>query len=213
MKYKNLYYFLLLLVLLPACHTAKIYTSPNFNKTKSSIKQLAILPFDVTVNKNRMPNGMKADFMKKARRMGGFNMQKNAFSWLAKRRKNYTVEIQDVNLTNELLQKNNITIEQLQIIGKSELCRLLNVDGIISGRAELTKLMSDMGAETVYDLTGFVGTNNKAATSLAIHNTSNELLWQFEYRTSGTSGSTTASMINELMVKAAKRFPYKTAAQ
>lgn len=213
MKHNYLYCLLLLLAWLPACHTAKIYTSPNFANTKNSIKQLAILPFDVTVNKNRMPNGMKADFMKKAKRMGGFNMQKNTYTWFFKRRRSYTVEIQDVNLTNDLLQKNHITIEQLQTIGKRELCRLLNVDGIISGRAELTKLMSDMGAETVYDLTGFVGMNNKASTSLTIHNTNNELLWQFDYRTSGTSGSTTADMIGEVMVKAAKRFPYKTSGQ
>lgn len=209
MKRSFFCYIISIITAISACHAPRIYTSPNFNTAKNHIKLLAILPFNVTVNKNRMPNGMKPDFLKKAKNMGGYQMQKSAYAWFARRRKEYYVEIQDVNRTNDVLQQHRISIGELQQMDKRELCRLLHVDGIITGRAELDKLMSDMGAERVYDLTGFMGANNKANASLAIHDTNNELLWQFDYRTSGTSGSTTADMIGELMVKASKRFPYK----
>lgn len=209
MKHNFLFYFLAIMVTGTACHTPKIYTSPNFNTTKTRIKLLAILPFTVTVNKNRVPNGLKPDFLKRAKRMGGYKMQKSIYTWFARRRKEYYVDIQDVNHTNDLLLQHRISLEELQQMDKRELCRLLHVDGIITGSAELDKLMPDMGAEQVYDLTGFMGANNKASASLAIHDTNNELLWQLDYRTTGTSGNTTADMIGELMVKVSKRFPYK----
>jgi hypothetical protein len=75
----------------------------------------------------------------------------------------------------------NISYADIALQDKTELCKLLGVDALISGRATLSKPMSEGAAVTVAILAGGWGSTNKTATTLTIHDASGELLWKYDY--------------------------------
>ncbi|HEX3767772.1 MAG TPA: hypothetical protein VHT72_05310, partial [Puia sp.] len=137
--------------------------------------------------------------------------QCSAYTWLLKRQNEYTATFQDVDITNALLEKANISFDSLSLKDKGELCRLLNVDAVISGKAISSKPMSEGAAVTMILVLGNAGgTTNKTVLTLSIHNSKNELLWKYDYTAAGGYGSSPKEMTNALMKNASRKFPYKT---
>ncbi len=197
-----------LVVLLAACGPT-IYKSAGFEDSKSSIKKLAILPFTVSIDSKKLPKGVTVENIMESQMKTGYDMQGVAYKWLLQREKNYTTQFQDVDKTNALLKKANITYDNLSTSEKGELATLLGVDGVISGRATLSKPMSEAGAIVVAVLIGGLGSTNKATTALTIHDTKSDLLWKYDYQASGSLGSNAESLTNALMRNASKKYPYK----
>lgn len=189
----------------------KIYQAGNFENSRNSIKTVAILPFLVSIDSKRLPQGVTIETLKKSEERKGYNMQCAAYTWLLKRQKEYTATFQDVDQTNALLEKANISFDSLSLKDKGELCRLLNVDAVISGKAISSKPVSDGAAFTMIVVLGGSGvTTNKTVVSLSIHNTNNYLLWKYDYAAAGGYGSSPKELTNALMKNASKKFPYKT---
>ena len=149
--------------------------------------------------------------LKESEEKTGYEMQNVAYTWLLQRQTNYTATIQDVDKTNSILNSANITYAEIALKDKAELCKLLGVDGLISGRASLSKPMSEGAAVTIAVLAGAWGSTNKTATTLTIHDTSGELLWKYDYQASGSIGSSSQNLTTSLMKNASKKFPYKKA--
>lgn len=200
--------FLILLISLTSCGPT-IYKSADFDDSKSSVKTLAILPFNVSIDSKRLPKGTTIETLKDSQEKTGYDIQSNAYTWFLQRQKNYTTTFQDIDRTNALLKKSNITFDNIALQDKGELCRMLGVDGIISGKASMSKPMSEGGAIAAAVLIGGLGATNKTATSLTIHDTKGSLLWKYDYEASGSLGSSAESLTKALMKNASKKFPYK----
>jgi hypothetical protein len=189
----------------------KIYKAGNFENSRNSIKTVAILPFLVTIDSKRLPKGVTIETLRALEEKRGYNMQCSAYTWLLKRQNAYTATFQDVDKTNDLLQKSNIPCDSLLLKDKGEICRLLNVDAVIFGKAISSKPTSEGVAITTILVLGSAGTTtNKTIVTLSIHNSNNELLWKYDYAAAGGYGSSPKELTNALMKNASRKFPYKT---
>ena len=135
---------LFLLLILSACGPT-IYKTANFNNSKSSVKILAFLPFNISIDGKRLPKGTSIETLKMFQEKTGYDIQIMAYTFL-KMDEDYTVTFQDMDQTNALLKKENITFDKIVLQDKSELCKMLCVDGIISGKATMSRPMSEGSA-------------------------------------------------------------------
>ncbi len=186
-----------------------IYKAANFETSKSTVKTLAILPFNVSIDSKRLPKGITIETLKESQEKTGYDMQSNSYTWFLQRQKEYSTTFQDIDKTNAILKKTNITFDNIALQEKADLCKLLGVDGIISGKATMSKPMSEGGAIATAVLLGGFGSTNKTATSLTIHDMTGGLLWKYDYDASGSLGSNAESLTKALMKNASKNFPYK----
>lgn len=198
----------LLSITLASCGPT-IYKASNFDENKENVRKLAILPFEVTIDMKRLPKGVTPESIKNSEEKTGYKIQDNAYTWLLKRGKDYSVGFQDISKTNSLLKHANITYEMIASEDKSELCKLLGVDAVISGKAAMARPMSDGAAVALGVLFGAWGNTNNVNTSIAIHETKGDLLWKYDYNASGSVGSNTTNLTDALMRNASRKFPYK----
>jgi hypothetical protein len=209
MNFKILMVALLFSIGLTSCGPT-IYKADNFEANRYKVKTLAIIPFTINIDTKRLPKNVTIESVRQSEEKTGFSMQNSVYSWFLKRHKDYTTEFQDIDKTNALLKRNNITYEDLIVTDKAELCKLLGVDGIVSGKATMSKPMSEGGAVALGLLVGVWGATNKTDVSITIHDKTANLQWKYDYQASGSIGSSTESLTNALMRNASKRFPYKT---
>ncbi|RYF90459.1 MAG: hypothetical protein EOO03_03665 [Chitinophagaceae bacterium] len=200
-----------LLVLSFSACAPKIYKSENFEASKETVKTMAVLPFNVTINNRKLPKGTTQEMLRENEQKTGYAIQDKAYSWLLQRNKNYTVTFQDIDRTNALLKAANISYNDLTQQDKGELCKILKVDGILSGKATLSKPMSEGAAVALGLLVGAWGSTNQTVTTLTIHDVSSSLLWKYDYEAEGSVGSSPSNLANALMRNASKKFPYKEA--
>ncbi len=186
-----------------------IYKATNFESSKATVKTIAILPFNVSIDSKRLPKGTTIETLKESQEKTGYDMQSTSYTWFLQRQKDYIISFQDIDKTNSLLKKANITFDNITLQDKGELCKLLQVDAIISGKAIMSKPMSEGAAVAVGLLVGAWGATNKATTSLTIHDTSGSLLWKYDYEASGSVGSSAENLTKALMKNASKKFPYQ----
>lgn len=197
-----------LLITLNSCGPT-IYKASNFESSKATVKTLAILPFSVSIDSKRLPKGTTIETLKESQEKTGYDIQNNAYTWFLQRQKDYSITFQDVDKTNALLKKANINYDDIALQDKGELCKLLGIDGVISGKSTLSKPMSEGAAVAVGILVGAWGSTNKTTTTLSIHDTQGGLLWKYDYDASGSVGSSAERLTKSLMKKASKKFPYK----
>jgi len=209
MKYLIKINFAIALALLLNSCGPTIYKSQGFDVSRKSINTLAIVPFSVSIDSKRLPKGVTLETLQQSEQKTGYDIQDNSYKWFLKRKKDYSVEFQDIDKTNALLKKANITYENFALTDKSELCKILGVDGIISGKTTLSKPMSDGAAIALGVLVGAWGATNSEKISISIHDSKSDLLWKYDYVYSGGIGSSTESLIDGLMRNASKKFPYK----
>ena len=206
-KIKTIVVFFLIAVLTSCGPT--IYKAKNFESTKATVKTLAILPFNISIDSKRLPKNTTIETLKESQEKTGYDMQSSSYTWFLQRQNSYSTTFQDIDKTNALLKKVNITFDNIALQDKGELCKMLGVDGIISGKATMSKPMSEGGAIAVAVLLGGLGSTNKTATSLTIHDVKGGLLWKYDYDASGSLGSSAESLTKALMKNASKKFPYK----
>ncbi len=198
----------LLITFLSACGPT-IYKAAEFEKSKGTIKTIAIIPFNVSIDSKRLPKGTTIETLRESQQKTGYDIQGNSYTWLLQRQKDYSISFQDIDKTNATLKKANISYDDIFLQDKGELCKILGVDGIISGKATMSKPMSDGAAVALGLLAGAWGSTNNTATSLTIHDTNGTLLWKYDYDASGSVGSSAESLTKALMRNASKNFPYK----
>jgi hypothetical protein len=186
-----------------------IYKANNFESSKRTMKTIAILPFTVSVDSKRLPKGITVETLKESQQKTGYDMQNASYTWFLQRQKNYSVTFQDVDKTNALLQKAKIPYDSIGFQDKGELARLLGVDGVLTGKATMSKPMSEGAAVTLFLLAGAYGSTNKTTVTLSIHDSKADLLWKYDYVANGGIGSSSESLTKALMKNASKNIPYK----
>jgi hypothetical protein len=199
-----------------ACaQTKEIYTHPQFDSLAKDHSILAILPFDVTINlKHKQKEKLKDGELENLQKKEGEGVQSAIQTYFLeqKTKKIFKLKFQDISKTNALLAKSNWTIDSMKAKTREEICFLLGVDGIISGTLFTDKPMSEAGSLALAFLSdGWLwGPTNSGKCTINIHETkAGELLWKYEKTLSRSLGSDINSVINAMMRKASKKFPYE----
>ena len=196
--------------------TKKIYTHPQFDSIAKDHSLLAILPFDVTIKlRPGKRKELKEGELKILERTEGDSVQSAIQTYFLKQKtkSSFKVNFQDISTTNAGLAKNNWTVDSLKVKTREEICHYLGVDGIISGTVHTDKPFSREVSFALGYLTGelFSGKTNSGKCTINVHEgKTGELLWKYEKKLSRElPGSDINSVINAMMRKASKKFPYE----
>jgi hypothetical protein len=197
-----------------ACAQAQsreIYENPQFKSLAQNHKELAILPFAVTMTQKRLPKDVTPEMVHQQELQEGKNVQSALHSYFLKHQAsdNFSVKFQDITKTNSLLAKAGVTPDNIGTKTSEELSKILGVDGVISGTFMTDKPMSEGAAVAMTVLVGMSGPTNSGRTSISINDgATGELLWKYDKALARGLGSDTNTIINAIMRKCSKMFPY-----
>lgn len=195
--------FLLSFTLLTSC--AKIFYSEDAISLSKSHKIIAILPPTVSIAATKKVDG---EALKEQQKTESLNFQKEIYAWMLKRKMQgkMTQEILDIETTNAKLINAGYPSKAMT---PSELCSILEVDGVIGSNFGLSKPMSDGAAIALFVLGAGGGSTNEVRVSLNINDCSGKkLIWNYDHKYSGGLGSSPSSLIDGIMRKASRKMPY-----
>jgi hypothetical protein len=154
-----------------ACKSNQEFLAENANSALVMHKRVAVLPFKVTFNEEykAISRGRSQGNWQEQERIAGLDLQKSAFNMLARRaeKKKWSITVQDFLTTNKTLQSENIRFSELKSIDKGKLARLLGVDAVIWGNAEMQ-----------FSMRNFAGRNGMNTQLQLIDADSGGLIWQ-----------------------------------
>lgn len=205
---KKLTVLLLLVSTTLAFAQKDIYESPKFDELSKDHKELAILPFFTHLD---LKESLSKEAKKALEQKEGYAVQDALEIYFSqpKKKKKFTVEFQNTKNTNALLAQNNITYENIDIYSMKDLCKILDVDGIISGNTDLNILLSD-GIPSEFSFIDYLlGDANYGRIGIKISDGyTGKLLWRYEKKINKKSGKNTQDLIDLMMKQATKKFPY-----
>jgi len=191
--------------------TAKqIFESPNLGTAISKHKLVAILPYTATITYRRPPKNFDEAQHQAEQKSLGTSLQNEMYTFLLRKKSNYTVDFQDVDKTNALLKKAGI-YEKLDEITADTIARILGVDAVIKGTYSYQKTSSEGGAIAKAVLFG--GAAAKTASGLLVmqikNGTDGELLWRFSKSMDEAVFSSASQLMERMMRKVSRNFPYE----
>jgi hypothetical protein len=126
-----------------------------------------------------------------------------------KKKKKFTVSFQNSEDTNALLARNEISFQNIDRFTIRELSEILKVDGIISGNLDVNILLSN-GVPTEMSFLDYItGDADYGRIGIKISDgPTGKLLWKYEQEINRKSGKNTDDLIDKMMKKAARKFPY-----
>jgi len=184
---------------------AEVFYSPDAKKLAVSQKNIAILPPDVSLKPR---NEIDAETLKEQQRTESLNIQREIYGWMLKRKSQGKIdkEIQQIETTNAKLQKAGYPETPLTT---SEMCQLLEVDGIMTSNFRLSKPLSEGAAVALGLVIGVWGPTNEVNVSMSINDCQNDkLIWNYKHNMSGSVGSDTPEVVDRLMRNASRKMPY-----
>lgn len=188
----------------------QIYEISNMKEIISTHKTVAILPFNATISYRKLPKDFDAAANKEAEQKLGYDMQTGMYTFLLRKKSDYTVVVQDVEKTNALLRKNNF-FDKLAETTPEELAKILGVDAVIKCSYTYQKTKSEGGAIALTLLVGF-GTGSVATGALTMQindGKSGDLVWRFYKQMAEDVMSSPAAMMERMMRKVGRNFPYE----
>lgn len=185
-----------------------IYISAHFDDLSKDQKVLAIIPFFTHLD---LDNPHSADELKRLEQKEGYAVQEALETYFGRgrKRKKFTVSFQNCKDTNAMLARHDITYENIDRYTIRELSGVLGVDGIISGNLDINILLSD-GVPSEFSLLDYImGDANYGRIGIKVSDGgTGKLLWKYEQEISRKSGKNTDDLIDKMMKKAARKFPY-----
>ena len=226
MKQNLLYAFFASFFLFVFSCSNKYYTAGNFSEKTEDHKVVAILPAEVTLT-GKQPKNLSPEDIAKAEETESINFQYALMNGILRHAntKKYvtTVNFQDINTTQKILDQNNISIRDSWKKDDNELAKLLGVDAVIRMNIRKQRYMSDEAsygvgvAKSVIYRTGIgskVPVPNSVGKTYDIYATcnllsDNQTLWNDHYKRS-TDYDTQPNVIVEWITDwFGENFPYK----
>lgn len=205
---KKFLLYILFIVTINLQAQKNIYESARFHVLSKDHKVLAIMPFLTNLD---LKEKVSQKELKNLEKKEGYAVQNALETYFSKRKKKkrFSVSFQNINNTNAILAKNNITYNNIDIYTTKELSNILGVDGIISGNLNLNILLSQ-GIVTELNFVDYIlGVANYGRIGIKISDgNSGKLLWKYEKEINKKSGKNTTSLIDGMMKKAIRKFPY-----
>jgi len=187
----------------------QIYEAPNLKSAIKGQKTVAILPLAVSISFKKFPKNYNAADNAVQEKEEGIKMQQGMFTYLLRKASNYTVTFQDVERTNVLLKQANV-YENIAGMTPDSLCKILKVDGIVKASYAYEKTGSEAGAIIKTAVFGFGGSTASGALTMQIYNgTDGTLLWRFYKEMNEGVFSSANELMERMMRKVARNFPYE----
>ena len=186
------------------------YVSPEFNVIASSHQQLAILPFDVTLVMRF--NGTNQLSLRELEIQEGFAVQSLLETSLLRKKaqKGFKVSFQEISTTNNILEQNNITADNIAQYSRVQLANVLGVDGIVYGYMRSSQLISNSTSFLIGLAGGWPPPTIIGELRIQVADaTDGEVLWRYETFQEGGLGSSNDRVANFMLRRASRRFPYK----
>jgi len=185
-----------------------IYESIRFDEYTEDHEILAIVPFIAHLELKKAVDNNELNVLAEKE---GYAVQNALETYFSKRkkRKKFNVDFQNIMNTNAILAQNNINYNNIDTYTTQELCKILDVDGIISGNLNLNILLSE-GVPTDFSILDyFSGNANYGRIGVKISDgDTGKLLWKYENEISKKTGKNTNELIDKMMKTASRKFPY-----
>ncbi len=195
----------------------------DFDDVTASHQRIAVLPFQTTINLRPKQKEQVTDQQVYDMEIAqGKEVQAAVESYLI--RQKLRVKVQSQGVTNSKLKDNRIDIKNMLDQDPTKICQLLGVDAIVSGQIQTEQPMSNelaMGlnvakaaASALSSTLGGVArgvdtTTNKGNCSLSImEGQHGDRLWSYQEELSLGAGSDVQDIINTMMKRGARNFPY-----
>ncbi|MFC6996526.1 hypothetical protein [Rufibacter roseus] len=206
---------------LQSCNHASrhIYTSRSFGVVAKQHKTIAILPFDVRLGlrpkeMERLTPKQHAELEQSHGRAMQSSLHVHFLNKINSEEE--VVTVQDVRVTNALLEEKGITPEEIIQHTPTELAHLLGVDAVITGTMVTEKPLSNGAAMAMMMYTFFFTsgisnggpTNAGNATLKIFDGATGSLLWSYDKRLSRGLGSNTDTIVRAITRKATRKIPY-----
>ncbi|MCB0375340.1 MAG: hypothetical protein KDD04_05420 [Sinomicrobium sp.] len=207
---KHLTIVLLFFISMAVSGQKAIYQSETFESLSKNHKTLAIIPFLATLKLDDDKSFSKEQF-EALQEQEGYAVQDALETYFLKRKKKkrFSVEFQDIKNTNAILARNNITIKNVDIYTTKELCSMLGVDGLIGGNLTLRALISKGVPEESFGILSLFRKSDYGRIAIKISDgNTGKLLWKYEKTITRRSGKNTRVIIDAMMRKLARKFPY-----
>lgn len=198
----------LLLVWGNAAAQKNIYLSNRFDALSAEHQILAIIPFFTNLE---LGEEIEASEIKRLEQQEGYAVQDALETYFGrgKKKKKFTVSFQNSEDTNALLAQNEISFENIDRYTIKELSEILKVDGIVSGNLDVNVLLSSGVPTEMSFLDYILGDANYGRIGIKISDgQTGKLLWKYEQEINRKSGKNTDDLIDKMMKKAARKFPY-----
>lgn len=187
-----------------------VYQSDSFDALSADHKVLAILPFQVRLELSDQDEASEEQ-LKALEKREGFAVQSALEAYFLKRdkRKDYRVDFQNVKNTNALLLKAGITADNIDIKTTHELSDILGVDGVITGDMAVNALISE-GVDTSFSFMDYIsGKSDYGRITIKLSDgKTGKLLWRYEQVIDRKAGKNTTAIIEKMMRKSTRKFPY-----
>ncbi|NVN18826.1 hypothetical protein GUA46_10775 [Muricauda sp. HICW] len=205
---KNIVFALVLFTSVCTMAQKNIYESIRFDEYTEDHEILAIIPFIAHLE---LKKAVDTDELTLLAEKEGYAVQNALETYFSKRkkRKKFNVDFQNIMNTNAILAQNNINYNNIDTYTTQELCKILDVDGIISGNLNLNILLSE-GVPTDFSILDyFSGNANYGRIGVKISDgETGKLLWKYENEISKKTGKNTTELIDKMMKTASRKFPY-----
>ena len=187
----------------------EIYSSPKMKAEIPTHKTVAILPFSATITYKRPPKNYDENAHKAEEKALTTDLQSSMYTFLLRKGGKYSVTFQDVERTNALLKKAGV-YDRLDEMTQDSICQILGVDAVIKAKYSYEKTASDGAAIAKTVLFGSMGskTGSGGLTMQIYNGTDGELLWRFYKAMNDDVMSSTDEMIERMMRKVSRNFPY-----
>ncbi len=185
-----------------------IFQSNRFDELSQDHKVLAIIPFFTHLD---LDEEISRSEKKRLEQKEGYAVQDALETYFGrgKKRKKFSVEFQNSENTNALLAQNDISYDNIDRFTIKELAGILGVDGIISGNLDVNVLLSDGVPSDCSFLDYLLGDADYGRIGIKISDgPTGKLIWKYEEEISRKSGKDTDELIDKMMKKAARKFPY-----
>lgn len=195
---------------------AKVYEAPETEERVKTHQKIAILPMKVTMRdtKASQKNRMSAEDLQRMEDTYQEGFQNSMYSWFLRMKKKgrMSQEIQDVSRTNALLKKNGLmTFEDIEAYTYDEIAKMLGVDAVFAGNVIATRSFGKGGAVAIAVLTGVSVKTGDADVMVRLYDgQEGKLLWSFDRTVASSYASDPEDVVDYLMKRVSKRFPYKS---
>ncbi len=187
----------------------QVFEAPDLKKILATQKMVAILPLRVTISFKKFPKNYDAANNAVQEKEEGINMQQGMYTYLLRKANDYIVSFQDVQRTNILLKQAGV-YDKLDVITADSLCKILKVDAVIQASYAYEKTGSEAAAIAKTLVFGFGGSTASGSLTMQINNGADgNLLWRFYKQMNEGIFSTADELMERMMRKVARNFPYE----
>ena len=205
---RGIFLVVAIFMIAPVFGQRDLYESARFDELSKNHEVLAIIPF--FTNLDLKENNSKEE-SKRLEEIEGYAVQDalEVYFGRGKKKKKFSVEFQNTKNTNAILAQNNINYSNIDTYTIKQLSQLLEVDGIISGNLDLNILLSQ-GIPAEFSIIDYIlGDANYGRIGIKISDgRTGKLLWKYENEITKKSGKNTDDLIDKMMKKMTRKFPY-----